>query len=195
MIKRFAIYGLLTGLLLTPSVQAKCTSAAIHLPETVTLQGYSTPALLNGFGIRTKLVWDIYVAALYLPEPSQDPDAILAMDGPRRLSIYFAHDVPKEKLVEGWQDGFVKNNTPDALEKLQQRLDESYEYLTDMVEGDVIYLDQHPDKGTLLWINNKLTHTINGTDYFNAVLKIWIGQTPAQKPLKDCLLRLKPATE
>lgn len=186
----YSLLFILSNACFSSTVAAQCSDARFDIPSQVSIEGYEHPASLNGFGSRTKLLWDVYISALYLPEKSQDLDTILAMEGPKRLSIYFAHDVPKEKLIEGWQDGFVKNNTPAHLALLQQRLDESYHYLRDMRVGDVIHIDQHPSKGSLLWINGKLTHAIPGADYFTAVLKIWIGKNPAQAPLKDCLLGL-----
>lgn len=176
-------------------VGAQCTNAGFDIPSVVQIEGYQSPALLNGFGPRTKFLWNIYISALYLPEMSQDPDVILAMKGPKRVSIYFTHNVPKAKLIEGWQDGFINNNSPQQLEQLQERLDVSYKYLRDMIVGDVIYIDQHPEQGSLLWINGELIHAIPGDDYFKAVLKIWLGKKPAQTPLKECLLGLNDTPE
>lgn len=174
----------------SPISNAQCSHGGFKIPPSVHLKGYQNPALLNGFGARTKLLWDVYITALYLPTKTQDPETVLMLDGPKRLSIYFSHDVPKEKLIEGWQDGFVNNNSTEQLDKLQQRLDDSYTYLRDMVVGDVIQIDQHPEKGSLLWINGELTHSVPGDDYFQAILKIWLGKKPAQEPLKHCLLGL-----
>lgn len=184
-----------SAFLVSPLAMAKCDSAGFTIPKQVMLEGYNQPTLLNGFGIRTKLVWDIYVGSLYLPKKTSEANRALTMQGPRRISIYFAHDVPKEKLIEGWQDGFINNNSDDQLNSLQARLTESYKYLTDMKVGDHIDIDSHPEKGSLLWINGKLRHSIPGDDYFNAVLKIWLGDKPAQGPLKRCMLGIPEREE
>ncbi|MDQ1362683.1 MAG: hypothetical protein QG652_543, partial [Pseudomonadota bacterium] len=64
----------------------------------------------------------------------------------------------------------------------------SYDYFATMKSGDVIYLDYIPGKGTRLSINNQLRGFIEGADFYRAALKVWIGDHPAQLPLKQGML-------
>lgn len=170
------------------SAFALCSKGETELPNQVQLQGYTQPAILNGFGARTKLVWDVYYTALYLPQLTTDSSEALSMPGPIRITLTFAHDVPAEKLVEGWQDGFNHNNSEAELAGLKDRLESSYSYFTDMKVGDSIHIDRHPSEGSQLWINGEHKLSIPGDDYFKAVMKIWLGKEPAQNQLKECLL-------
>lgn len=186
--KKFCQLSFVIMLFQTSTLFAACTAGGMDIPRKVKLEGYEQPAVLNGYGARTKLLWDVYVSALYLPKPSDDPDEVIAMSGPKRITIYFTHDVPAEKLLEGWRDGFQNNQSKTALDALDARLQASYPYLTDMKSGDVIHIDNHPTLGSQLWINGELKYEIPGKDYFDAVLAIWLGKYPAQKLLKSCLL-------
>jgi len=57
---------------------------------------------LNGAGLRAVPILGIgiYIAALYLPTPSHEPKAILAMPGPKAVVLHFLHGASKEQ-VEG----------------------------------------------------------------------------------------------
>ncbi len=54
------------------------TQSAARLPAETTL-------VLNGAGIRSKFIFDIYVGALYLPRLARTAQAVLAMPGPKRV--------------------------------------------------------------------------------------------------------------
>lgn len=163
--------------------------AGISLPEQVKLDGYEQPLLLNGAGTRRKFVFDIYLAALYLTQNEVDPHRILCLDTPKRLALYFLYDeVSREKLQQGWNDRFRKNNSPAMLALLQERLDLSLGYFQSMKKGDVILIDYVPERGVVIHINHEVKSVIEGFDFMQAVLKVWIGQFPAQDQLKTSLL-------
>jgi len=54
--------------------------------------------------------------------------------------------------------------------------------------GDVILLDYQPAIGTQLTLNGTLRGTIPGRQLYTALLKIWLGEQPAQDDLKLKLL-------
>lgn len=186
--KNLVSAGLLSVSLSMSAAASSCYQGDTAFPNEVSLQGYSQPAVLNGYGSRTKLVFDVYFAALYLPARTHNPEQAMGLDGPISINIQFAHQVPAEKLIEGWQDGFNLNNSDAELAQLQQRLEDSYQYFRDMQPGDNIRIDRHPELGSQLWINGEHQLNIPGDDYFKAVMKIWLGQNPAQGVLKRCLL-------
>ena len=93
------------------------TLAGVTLPDTV--QAGSTSLQLNGMGLRTKFMVKVYVAGLYLPHKSSDPNAILKADTAKRVVMHFVRDVSKNQLTDGFAESF-HNNTPDA-EKAEAR--------------------------------------------------------------------------
>ncbi|EGV52864.1 MULTISPECIES: chalcone isomerase family protein [sulfur-oxidizing symbionts] len=176
----------LSTLLLAPSLFAR-EITGVPLAETTTVAGKSL--LLNGAGIRTKFFFKIYVGALYLPQKSTDPETIYPMSGPKRVSMHFLYDhLDREKLVDGWNKGFRKNLDSTELTTLQPRIDAFNAAFSGVDEGDEIHLDYIPGRGTEIWIRGQLKATIKGADFHIAWLKIWLGNEPADKGLKEGML-------
>ena len=68
---------LFCGLFLSWNVNA-LELAGVKLPDSA--QVGNTSLQLNGAGIRTKLIFKVYVGALYLPQKQTSADAIIADD-------------------------------------------------------------------------------------------------------------------
>ena len=66
--KVLSVWVLLAGLCVTWPVAA-LQVGGVDVPEKVTVAGYPQPLLLNGAGMRSKFFIDVYVGALYLPQP------------------------------------------------------------------------------------------------------------------------------
>ncbi|MDQ1362254.1 MAG: hypothetical protein QG652_114, partial [Pseudomonadota bacterium] len=127
--------------------------AGVKIPDSICIN-HGNSLQLNGAGVRRKVFTDIYVAALYLEERSSNANDIIYSETAKRIALHFVYkEVPVEKLIEGWYDGFVLNNDPQQLKIMQSRLRQSYDYFATMKSGDVIYLDYIPGKGTRLSIN------------------------------------------
>jgi len=179
----------LVYLLLLSHVTFAVTVEGIHIPEQVTQPGSKQTLKLNGAGVRSKFVFSIYVGALYLPEKKNSVSAILAHTGPNRVSMHFLYDeVAKEKLVNGWQEGFEENNTTAQMEKLRDRLGQFNQLFKTVTKSDVITLDYIPGEGTNVSINNQHQGTIPGHDFNQALLKVWLGEEPADSDLKEAML-------
>ena len=60
-------------------------------------------------------------------------------------------------------------------------------------KGDTLTADWIPDKGTVIELNGKaVSEPIPDVAFYNALLKIWLGDKPADKELKPLLLGAKP---
>lgn len=181
---------LLLASLVFPTVPYHARASDFSFPEIINLNEHESPLYLKGTGTRKKFMFDIYAGALYLAKPGKTEHSILCSDSPKRIALYFIYDeVSRKKLQEGWIDGFTQNNSPELLASLQDRLDYSLQYFTAMKKGDVIHFDYLPGKGTSILINNQLKGTIEGFDFMQAVLKVWIGSNPAQDSLKDSIMK------
>jgi hypothetical protein len=170
------------------SLQAK-EVAGINISESISLSGQSKKLSLNGAGIRAKFIFDIYVGSLYLEKKATTVNEIYTLPGQKRVGMHFLYDeVSKEKLVNGWNDGFENNHTSEELLKLKTRISQFNDLFITVKEGDIINLDFIPNKGTSVIINNKTMGLIKGDDFFIAVLKIWLGDEPADSDLKEAML-------
>jgi len=144
---------------------------------------------LNGAGIRSKFFMDIYIGELYLEEPSTDVDAILASEGNWRIVMHFLYkEVGKDKIVGGWNDGFAGNSDPKEVEVLRPRIERFNDMFVDMKAGDRILLDYVPGKGTVVTVAGEERGVVEGKDFADALLLIWLGEKPVNKKLKKQLL-------
>ncbi len=164
--------------------------AGVALPETLSLHNDATPLALNGAGVRRKFFFKIYVGALYLPRRATTAEAVFAQTGPKRVRMVFLYDtVSREKLAEGWNDGFAANQDSAALTRLRARLDRFNALFPDLRRGDVVDLDYLPARETTeVWINNVLAGSIDGADFNRALLAVWLGAEPADETLRAALL-------
>jgi len=172
--------------LLTVNLQAK-TLAGVSLNDEVVVAGKTLK--LNGAGIRTKFVFDIYVAAFYTGSPVKKVADVNVNDQPMRMAMHFVYDeVSKEKLVDGWNDGFEDNLSDEQLEKLKPRIKLFNSLFKTVRKGDVIWLDYLPGKGTLVTINQKNAGAVTSAEFYHALLMIWLGEDPVGDDLKSALL-------
>ena len=63
-----------------------------------------------------------------------------------------------------------------------------YDVVNEVKEGDVITLDYLPNSGTQISVNGTARGTIAGADFNQALLRIWLGNKPAQDDLKKEML-------
>ena len=173
-------------ILFTSTTQAK-QMAGVQIVEQVTIAGKNLT--LNGAGIRTKFVFDIYVAAFYTAVPVKNISQISDDTQPMRMAMHFVYDeVSKEKLTDGWNDGFEDNLSSAQLEKLKFRIKLFNGMFETVKKGDVILLDYLPGKGTAVTINGKNKGVVTNFEFYQALLMIWLGSDPVGDDLKDALL-------
>ena len=90
----------LVGILCSPLAARQI--AGVDLPESLT-GAEGVELKLNGVGIRSKLFIKVYIAGLYLQNPSDDATSILVDDGGRKMLMHFLYnEVDREKLVAAW---------------------------------------------------------------------------------------------
>lgn len=163
--------------------------ADIKIPDNVSFSDQSSKLVLNGAGIRTKFIFDIYIGSLYLKEKRITADEIYKLHGEKRVSMHFLYDeVEKEKLTNGWTEGFKNNLSDKEYEKFKLRLTQFNSLFLSVKKGDVINLDFMPTTGTFVIINDKKMGLVPGDDFFVALLKVWLGQEPADDDLKEAML-------
>ncbi len=162
--------------------------AGVAVPESIHADNGATMTL-NGAGIRSKFVFDVYIAQLYLEYPAAEAKEVISAEGHKRMVMHFLHDkVEKEKLIAGWNEGFSGNNTPEQLKALQGRIDQFNAMFGDAKKGEVIVLDYTPGSGTKVNIAGVEKGLIPGKDFNDAMLAIWLGEKPVTKDLKAKLL-------
>ena len=148
--------------------------------------------VLNGAGLRKRVLFKVYVAGLYLAEKRKSPAEVLALPGPKRLSITLLRDLPARRLVDGLKDGIGDNSSPEEQQALKGRVEELAANLMSLRQGrkgDVITFDWLPDGGTAVALNGEARgRPIPGDDVYRALLRVWLGDRPTSGGLKNALL-------
>jgi hypothetical protein len=148
--------------------------------------------VLNGAGLREKFWVDVYVGSLYLPTKSNDIGEILSKPESWRIQLDIVYkEVAQEKLLDSWREGFEKNQAAETLQQLQPRIEAFYRFFdTSAVDKDQFWFDYQPGIGTRVSKNQQSLGVIEGQDFANALLEIWLGNHPADKKLKQGMLGL-----
>lgn len=173
---------------LTPVVYAAELSG-VHLPDSVHL-GKSN-LVLNGAGVRSKFIFDLYVAALYLNVKKTTSMAVMSDPGEKRIALHLLDDISAESMLYALQKAIEKNHTDEELRAMKIELrdfDIIGHRLGRLREGDVVLLDYQLGTGTQITVNGAVRGTIPGAVFYKALLKIWLGDKPAQEDLKLKLL-------
>lgn len=133
--------------------------------------------VLNGAGLRKKLMFKVYTGALYLPAKNANATTIIATDSPRRMVMHFLMDVDKGKIAEAWTDG-LKDNTPNASPEVKTAFNTLSSWMQDMKEGQQIVMTYVPGIGTTVEVAGKSKGTLGGKAFADAILNTWIGPKP-----------------
>jgi hypothetical protein len=147
---------------------------------------------LNGAGTRTKVIMDIYVAALYLGKKTNNAEEVLADTGAKRMALHMVYGMSSSKLQDAFKKGIEENHTAAELTALDAQLKKFYEIfgaLSSVNKGDIILLDYLPGVGTKVIVNGTERGLVEGAEINRAILKIWLGNEPVQSDLKKDLLR------
>jgi len=164
--------------------------AGVNIPDQIVLEDQTL--ILNGAGVRTKFFFDIYVGALYVAQPIHQADSLLQHPSPSRVSMDILYsDVDKEKLIKGWLAGFKKSQSHDAFSALKGRLHRFNQMFIDLHKGERVYFDFLSNGQTSVVIKGKHVGGIAGLDFQRALLAVWFGDKPADKGLKQAMLKGK----
>jgi high-affinity K+ transport system ATPase subunit B len=157
-----------------------------------TVQVGAATLQLNGAGVRTRAVFSVYVAALYVPQKAADAAALLAQKGPRRITLTMLRTVDADTFAEALNDGLRKNHSEAQLAGWKSQieaLNANLKAAGEAKKGDVILLEFVPDAGTRVTVNAQVRGSaIPGEDFYAAVMRIWLGDKPVDGALKKGLL-------
>ena len=178
-------------------VSAQTTEVAgVKYEQSTTVAG--TRLLLNGVGVRYKAVFKVYTAGLYLAAKASTTEAVLAAPGPKRLHIVMLRDIDANELGKLFTRGMEDNAPREEFSKSiagTLRLSELFAAKKKLLAGDNFSVEWVPGQGTTVLINGKASiEPINELEFFTALMKIWLGKSPADSLLKDALLGKAPAT-
>jgi chalcone isomerase-like protein len=160
--------------------------SGVQIPDVRSVDG--TTMRLNGIGLRTYsfLRIPIYVAGLYLEQPSKNPDAILHSTPSKLLDIRFLRDVDADEARKSWRDGLEHNcKSPCSLDPSEVK--RFLSAVPFMRRGDETRLLFTP-RGVEFKINGAPIGVIADLHFAEIILATFIGPEPPTARLKRELL-------
>lgn len=152
---------------------------------------------LNGAGLRSVFGFRFYAIGVYLPQKLDKTGEVLAAVGPKRVQIVSLFDLNGNLVGAGLAKGIRRNLSEREFAELKERLD-ALRATTSAIErapaGSVIQFDWLPAETgsggvTRLSVNGlQRGEDIPGEDFYQALLKVWLGEKVNDARLRDVLL-------
>ncbi len=148
--------------------------------------------VLNGAGVRYRAVFKVYAAALYLNQKATTAEAVLANAATKRVELHMLRDVDGKDLGKAFTDGMEKNMLPEERMKSINGIFKFGQFFNErkkLASGDRVSVDWVPNVGAQVSVNGKPAgDVIKEVEFYNSVLRIWLGANPADADLKEGLL-------
>jgi len=178
---------LLATLLAVPGLHA-AEVAGIRVDEK--LRVGNSELLLNGAGLRSRFFVKVYVGALYVSEKATSPAAIIDSSAPRRISLRMLRDLDAESLHSALDEGLHNNLSAAELTTFKgqtEQLAGIMRGIGKVHEKDTVALDFSAD-GVAVGLNGEARGKVPGAAFASALLKVWLGEKPADAGLKKAML-------
>lgn len=194
--KKIGVQASLLGALLVGvlgSATAAVDVSGVKYQESLSVGGKEL--VLNGAGVRTKFILKVYAAGLYLPAKESTAEGVLASAGPRRIRLVMMRDVTSDSFGSAFMDGLNKNVSSQDKTKIVSQISkygEMFASLEGLKKGDTLDTDWLPGVGSQSYLNGKkIGGVLPDLLFYNAVLRIWLGDNPVDSSLKAKLLASK----
>lgn len=178
------------ALCLAAGAWAQTMVSGVKYEETAELRG--TKLQLNGAGTRYKAMFKVYTAGLYMARKGGTPEEVLAVQGPKRVSLTFLRKIDASEFGKLFIRSVEDNMDKAAFSKLIPGLMRMSQIFTDHKElqpGDTVLIDWVPGTGTVITVKGVAQgEPFREPEFYNALLRIWLGPSPADWKLKEALL-------
>jgi hypothetical protein len=182
---------LMAACLLLPTwAGAEVNLAGVKYEDSAELRGARLQ--LNGAGIRYKGPFKVYTAGLYMGRKAGTPEEVLALPGAKRVSVTMLREIDASELGKLFIRGVEDNMDKAAMSKLIPGLMRMSQIFTEhkkLQPGDTFTLDWVPGTGAVVSVRGvPQGEPFKEPEFFNALLRIWLGPAPADWKLKESLL-------
>jgi hypothetical protein len=172
------------------TLPAAAATTATKFEPSLEVQG--TKLQLNGAGTRYRAVFKVYDMGLYTTKKVSTPAEVLALPGTKRLQFTALRELPGTDLGRLFLKGMSENSTKDEMQRqtiASTRLIDVFSGRSKMLPGESFAMEYVPGKGTTFYILGKAQgEPVGDAEFFALVLKIWFGESPADRLLMNGLL-------
>jgi hypothetical protein len=182
----FTFIAILLAMLVTPGAAA-ADIGGVRIEDKVSVAGQEL--VLNGGGVRKRVVFNVYVATLYLPQKAADLAGVLAK-APRRIRLDLLRTLSAETFIDALNEGLEANDSAAEMAAIKPAAGELAAIMKtfgQVKEKDVVTLDFY-DGATHVGLNGEVKGTVAGEGFNQALTRIWLGDKPVQADLKKALL-------
>jgi hypothetical protein len=182
------VLGLALVMVATSPAAAEQTVGGVTMPERITVA--DTELTLNGMGIRqaTFLRVDVYVAGLYVEEPSQNADYLINSEQVKVMRLEFVRSVGEDDMAEALEEGF--QSSAENYAAIQDDVERVIGWLSSFSSGDTLTFSYLPGRGVLVTVNGEVRGLTGDAAFGRALIGIWLGDDPPGERLKRGLLGL-----
>lgn len=175
---------------------ATLAAAGVHAAEVAgvkvddRLQVGDRELVLNGAGLRSRFFIKVYVGALYAGQKATTPEAVYDSPAPRRMVMRLLRDMDAESLANALDEGLRNNLAPAELAEVKPQAEQLAALMKGIgavKEGDSIAID-FTSAGVDVGLNGKSRGKVAGAAFGRALLRVWLGEQPADAALKKSLL-------
>lgn len=159
----------------------------VKLDDKLSLGGQEL--VLNGAGIRTKVMFKVYVGSLYVPAKANNAAAVYTK-APRRVQLNMLRDVGADQMIEALVDGLKQANSAADAATVKAQTDQLASIMKSigqLKEGNVLTFD-FVDDSTKVGLNGAMKGSIPGDGFNKALMNAWLGDNPVQSDLKKAML-------
>ncbi|WP_439134238.1 TonB family protein [Pseudomaricurvus sp.] len=146
-------------------------------------------SLLNGLANHKEFNKDQFIGALYTDTLSSDASTLLNNSGRKRMELRVTTKrLSSRRLNSMWIEGMAINNPPNLLSAQAEHMVTFTTFIKRSLRaGDVLEI-RGDQSGTTVTLNDVQLGKIESPDFFNMVLRTWIGGVPLSSDFRDALL-------
>lgn len=147
--------------------------------------------LLNGLALEQQFNKDRYIAAVYSENLTGDSSALLDNRTPRRLEVRVVADrLSARRFRNQWMEGIAINNPGDLLtEQANNMVTFANLFRGHFYKGDRLDVAFAADTGTTsVALNGVPLGQIEDREFFNTLLRAWVGPVPPSSDFREGLL-------
>lgn len=186
---------LILGLLLISnySTAAVQCPSGVEFADDVVIEGDNNQLVsldLNGVGLKKVLFFNIFYAAFYLEQTSQDPGIIIPSNQHKVGIIHALRDITQDQLIEQWQQEFERL-CGDRCDALRPYHEQFLSYSRDVDKNERLYLISFSDRFELEINQNEVYPPIYSPEYSRLLQRSLFGPDAADPELKKGILGQK----
>ena len=165
------------------------TVGGVTFEPDMTFQGKKR--LLNGAGIRNKVVFKVYAAGLYLPKKVSTPKEVFESPGPKHFKAVFLREIDSGAFGKNVSQVMNDNLPRERIARCVPgiiKLGEVFAAKKKIGPGEYFTVDEVPGTGSVISINGQVATTISEAEFFTCLMYNYFGEVPADHLLKAALL-------